>query len=242
MMAIDLNALHTEFDKNKVHWRAQTLTSKGDKAMALAYIDSRDVQERLDAVCGPENWQAEHYDCGDGKLGCRIGIKVNDEWVWKGDGAGNTDVEAEKGAFSSAFKRAAVLWGVGRYLYDLPAPWVPCETYTGRDGKPRFKKFTADPWDFCKRPTGAKPVTGKYTVTELKKKARELGDEVRHADDYWGLVGLLNEQSSRDVMNQLITDLPQWWAGDNADSRGLQGLIEDKKAELYEKEQQKETA
>jgi hypothetical protein len=46
------------------------------------------------------------------------------EWVWKANGAGNSDVEAEKGACSDAFKRAAVLWGIGRYLYDLDSPWV----------------------------------------------------------------------------------------------------------------------
>jgi hypothetical protein len=240
MADIDLNALHAEFDKSKVHWRAQTLTSKADKAMALAYIDSRDVQERLDAVCGPQNWQAEHYDCGDGKLGCRIGIKVGGEWVWKGDGAGNTDVEAEKGAFSSAFKRAAVLWGVGRYLYDLPAPWVPCETYQGRDGKPRFKKFTADPWEFCKQPKTGKPVTGKYTVQNLKKAARDLAQDVRDAPDHGALLGLLNAKESRDVMNQLISDLPQWWHGDGQDSAGLKGLIDARKQELYDAEQ-KET-
>ena len=33
-------------------------------------------------------------------------------------------MEKEKGQYSGAFKRAAVLWGVGRYLYDLPNAWV----------------------------------------------------------------------------------------------------------------------
>jgi hypothetical protein len=47
--------------------------------------------------------------------------------VWKSDGAGDSDVEAEKGAVSDAFKRAAVKWGVGRYLYDLDSPWVALE-------------------------------------------------------------------------------------------------------------------
>jgi hypothetical protein len=41
-----------------------------------------------------------------------------------GNGAGDSDVEAEKGAISDAFKRAAVKWGIGRYLYDLDSPWV----------------------------------------------------------------------------------------------------------------------
>ena len=35
-----------------------------------------------------------------------------------------TQVEGEKGRYSDAFKRAAVLWGVARYLYYLPNEWV----------------------------------------------------------------------------------------------------------------------
>jgi len=87
---------------------------------------------------------------------------------------------------------------------------------------------------------GAKPVTGQYGVTELKKKARELAQDVRDAPDHGALLGLLNAKESRDIMNQLISDLPQWWHGDGQDSHGLQGLINARKQELYDAEQ-KET-
>jgi hypothetical protein len=46
-------------------------------------------------------------------------------------------MEAEKGAISDAFKRAAVMWGIGRYLYDLDSPWVQIE--------PRGRSFTIAP-------------------------------------------------------------------------------------------------
>lgn len=46
------------------------------------------------------------------------------------NGAGETQVEGEKGKFSDAFKRAAVLWGVGRYLYYLPNTW--CNLSNGK--------------------------------------------------------------------------------------------------------------
>jgi hypothetical protein len=144
-----LRDLHRPFPGDAVHWRAQTVTKargEGHAALALAYIDARDVMDLLDQVCTPANWQSEHFDAGNGKLGCRIGIFIEDQWVWKSDGAGDTDVEAEKGAFSGALKRAGVSWGIGRYLYDLGNVWVPCladET----SGKPKFKKFTDDPWN-----------------------------------------------------------------------------------------------
>lgn len=142
-----LKELHHPFPADMIHWRAQMVYDggqKGIRALALAYLDSRDVQDRLDAVCGAENWQCEHYDA-NGKMACKIGIRVNGEWIWKTDGAGETDIEAEKGAFSSALKRAAVHWGIGRYLYDLGNTWVPCEATKVKD-KLKFKKFTDDPW------------------------------------------------------------------------------------------------
>ena len=94
--------------------------------MALAFIDARDVMERLDDVLSPAGWQCR-YSHANGKTVCDIGVKAHGEWIWKADGAGDSDVEAEKGALSDAFKRAAVRFGVGRYLYDVDAPWVALE-------------------------------------------------------------------------------------------------------------------
>lgn len=150
---MDLSKLKAPFPQNQVSWRAQTVSKNGDKALALAYIDARDVQDRLDEVCGPENWQCR-YPHANGKTVCEIGIRIGNEWVWKSDGAGDSDIEAEKGALSDAFKRAAVRWGVGRYLYDLETPWVPCESYE-KGGKFHFSKFTADPWKHVRQRNAA---------------------------------------------------------------------------------------
>jgi hypothetical protein len=138
--------LAEEFPREQVSWRAQHITEKGDSALALAYIDARDVMDRLDAVLGPDNW-SDAYEVHPNVTICTIAIKVNDAWVTKADGAGDTDVEAEKGRISDAFKRAAVKWGVGRYLYAMPATWVPCDSYARKDGKLVWKKWTANPWD-----------------------------------------------------------------------------------------------
>jgi len=145
---IDVKALSSEFPHDAISWRAQSVTKDGTKAMALAYIDARDVMRRLDDVCGPNGWQCR-YPHATTKTICEIGIKCGDEWIWKANGAGDTDIEAEKGAISDAFKRAAVLWGIGRYLYDMPSPWVPCESYDDR-GKWKWKKWNDDPWNHVK--------------------------------------------------------------------------------------------
>lgn len=130
--------LRAPFRPDQIHWRVGATSGDKAKGMALAYIDARDVQDRLDEVCGPENWQCR-YPHANGKTVCEIGIRccennelppvmrIDGEWIWKADGAGDSDIEAEKGALSDAFKRAAVRWGIGRYLYDLESPWVEIE-------------------------------------------------------------------------------------------------------------------
>lgn len=116
--------LKAPFDPKVVHWRIGHKAKSGDKAMVLAYLDSRDVMKRLDEVCG-DMWQDRYPFKGC----CEIGIKIGDEWLWRSNGAGETQVEAEKGEYSDAFKRAAVLWGVGRYLYYLKNYWVEIDQY-----------------------------------------------------------------------------------------------------------------
>jgi len=111
--------LKAPFDPKVVHWRIGQKTRDGKKAMVLAYIDARDVMKRLDDVCG-DGWQNRYPFDGC----CEIGVNIGGEWLWRANGAGETKVEAEKGQYSDAFKRAAVMWGIGRYLYYLKNSWV----------------------------------------------------------------------------------------------------------------------
>ena len=111
--------LSKEFPHSDIKWRIGRVshTVKGTAYM-LAYIDARDVQQRLDQVVGTENWQCKHVSYGP-KTICHLGIKIKGECIWKSDGAGDTKVEPEKGAISDSFKRAAVHFGIGQYLYDF---------------------------------------------------------------------------------------------------------------------------
>lgn len=118
--------LSAPFNPNDVSWRVGPTNKEKTKGMALAFLNARDVMARLDAVCGPAGWQ-NRYSMDGKKTVCEIGIKCGDEWIWKADGAGDSDMEAEKGALSDAFKRAAVRWGIGRYLYETNTPWVEIE-------------------------------------------------------------------------------------------------------------------
>lgn len=117
------NKLKRPFKPSLVSWRVGATNSAKDSGIALAYIDARDVMQRLDEVFGLD-WQCR-YSHAENKTICEIGVLIEGVWIWRAGGAGDTDVEAEKGAISDAFKRAAVLFGVARYLYSIPTLWVP---------------------------------------------------------------------------------------------------------------------
>jgi len=142
MESNDLNGLIKEIPYK---WRVQSINEKG--ATCVAYIDSRQVQDLLDEICGPENWQSDYKEV-KGNMFAGVGIFVNDQWVWKWDCGVESKTEAEKGEASDSFKRAAVKWGVGRFLYDLKIvrlysiqegnKWLPKNKNTGKaiwDGK-----------------------------------------------------------------------------------------------------------
>lgn len=98
-------------------WKVQTAKSWG--CDMVCYIDSRIVQDHLDQVVGPENWQDNYVEVA-GKVYCQLSIRINGEWITKSDCGSASSFEAEKGQASDAFKRAAVKWGVGRFLYSIP--------------------------------------------------------------------------------------------------------------------------
>jgi hypothetical protein len=118
--------LHKPFPAAEIEWRVGSTNGDKTSGLALAYLTARHVMDRLDAVCGSENWQ-DRYEFHGPRTVCYLSIRVGNEWVTKADGAGDSDVEAEKGAISDALKRAAVKWGIGRYLYDLGNIWVDVE-------------------------------------------------------------------------------------------------------------------
>lgn len=106
-------------------WRIGQISKMKPKASLLAYIDARDVMDLLDKVVGPANWQDEYKMVGT-NLVAGIGIydETKKEWIWKWDTGTAGDIEGEKSIYSDSFKRAAVKWGVGRFLYSMPTEWV----------------------------------------------------------------------------------------------------------------------
>ena len=126
-----LAKLSEPFPPEAIDWRVGATNGDKSKGIALAYIQARPVMDRLDEVVGLGNW-TDVYTPIQGKDGvvgflCTLSLKIGDNWISKMDGADTSDIEAIKGGISDAFKRAAVKWGIGRYLYDLPGIWAPIE-------------------------------------------------------------------------------------------------------------------
>jgi hypothetical protein len=105
-------------------WKIQSFSKDGTLASCVAYIDARDVMDRLDKAVGIANWQDSYYRDSEKRLVCRLGLKIDNEWVYKEDTGTAGDFEVEKSEYSDAFKRSAVKWGIGRFLYDLDIRWV----------------------------------------------------------------------------------------------------------------------
>lgn len=146
-------ALAAFFPADVIQARPGAKTKDGAKALVFFYIDARAVMDRLDDVFGVGGWRDEYQIALDKNVVvCRIGAKLGDEWVYREDvgvHAPSSDKKGEdggrgksnedeldmkyKGVFSDAFKRCAVKWGVGRYLYDIPQSWAPINQWSRFD-------------------------------------------------------------------------------------------------------------
>lgn len=136
---VDFIALSAPFASHEHNWRAQSVARDGRRAQALCYINARTVQTRLDDVCGVAGWESSFAETASGRVIATISIDMGSRWVSKADGAGATAMEGEKGGLSDAFKRAAVMWGIGRYLYSIPSTWAECDVARDDQGQPRLR-------------------------------------------------------------------------------------------------------
>lgn len=203
-----LTLLSAPFAADKLSWRVGQKNKDKTKAMMLVYIDSRDVQDRLDEVCGM-NWKDDYKEV-QGRLVCNLQVGN----TVRTDGAGDTDFEGEKGGLSDAFKRAAVKFGIGRYLYNAKnfPTWLDINGDSDYKLPQRAKEQFAD----IARQLGAPVQTYHFWLEKIDtcENLAELEDVHNHAKAYYA-----REQ----------------WSTGNIET--YKKHLADKKAELKEKEQ-----
>lgn len=222
--------LKRPFPKESVHFRAGATDKKKQQrdgkdsptaAIALAYVDARDVMDRLDEVAGPDGWEDNYFETASGRIICNLGIDYPGRgMVWKSDGAGDTGTEGEKGAISDAFKRAGVKHGVARYLYRFPNKWYPF------DG---WKFLVGDGYDIkeFQLPKGATEKEWKLSLS------RKINKEQMQQTMIGVLAGIGDNDplQVKECVNEL-TDLEQgylWKLLSSAQQSILRKLLEEKK-------------
>mgnify|MGYP001261966410 FL=1 len=134
MTEIQKQQLLLPFPASDIEWRTAYTNTEKTQGFAVPFVNSRAIQERLDEIFGPENWQNEFAvspsaEDNSSAYVCPISVysPERNEWIKKSDGSGATDIEPVKGGLSGALKRAASVLGIGRYLYDLEGLWVEIE-------------------------------------------------------------------------------------------------------------------
>ena len=208
--------LKRPFPGNKIHWRVGSTNAKklgckpweATQGSALAYIDARDVMQRLDEVMGPAGWQCRYPLSDSGLLICEVGLIFSeadrletigcrqDEWIWKANGAGDTQVEAEKGKCSDAFKRAAVLWGIGRYLYYLPFSWCDLENGKLKQNPPLPSWATPEGWDIATAKKEARDAGHPQVVENREPQPKITEEQVMLLQD-WVESGKLDDRNKK---------------------------------------------
>ena len=120
-----LKKLREPFRKEELEFRVEATNNEKNMGLALAYVQVRAIQNRLDELFGVDGWTVSYKEISAGFI-CSLSIKINDRWVTKEDGAGMTEYESVKGGISNAFKRVASSgFGIGRYLYNAKKNWYP---------------------------------------------------------------------------------------------------------------------
>lgn len=118
-----LTQLAAPFHPSRITWKPGALTGKKDKALALAYADLRAYQDRLDEVCGLD-WSATYTPWAD-RIICHVTINgITRSSTGEADSASERNENSGSVAEAMAFKRACAMFGLGRYLYNMPSLWV----------------------------------------------------------------------------------------------------------------------
>lgn len=204
-------ALAEPFHPAEVKWKPQSV--KGNRCMALAYIDARHVMDRLDAVMGLGEWRDEYTILSDGSVQCRLSLRIGGEWVYHEDVGSRSeqpdDGDKMKSAFSDALKRAAVKFGVGRYLYRLGHEWVDYDPQKRKIANPPQLPNWALPYPAPKqkpKPAApALPATGEELHRRLRDKDAKLAGEKK-----CGLGALLSHVAAAGVKAGYGDDIVKW--------------------------------
>ncbi|BAW01564.1 Rad52/22 double-strand break repair protein [Thermus thermophilus] len=190
------------FPPGEVQWRVEALSRDKKRALVVPYVDARTVLDRLDKVVGPEGWHDAYEVLSDAErqvkdergerrerlceVKCRLTVLgVTKEDVGEGDSL--------KAAFSDALKRAAVKFGVGRYLYRLEKQWVDYDPEKGRFTPPTLPEAEPEAETEEEKPEAHRLID--QLLERLKEKG--LGKEAARIVTKYGGYGKTPEETRK---------------------------------------------
>jgi hypothetical protein len=199
----DLKKLSQPFDSKTIGIKVNSFSKDRTKAMLVCYLQHTDVYGRLDSV--DPDWSCE--TTWEMTRGEHVYVQV--KLTVKGVSRENVgDGEDHKSATSDALKRAAMLFGIGRYLYDAETVWVPYndqtdrfKTYTLADYEAALRKGqsklptsdqgptnnpAAKPAQGLKAVPASQPETGEMTREQVGKEIMKVAKEIRLGDKEMG--------------------------------------------------------
>jgi len=230
----DMVKLKEPFPETDLEWRLQSCGCTNGKfwGRALAYITSRAVQERFDEVCGPDGWQCAIRREGDAYL-CTISVRVTHddgttEWISRTDGADATDIEPVKGGISGAIKRCAVLFGCGRYLYNLKDGWAIIDDngqYRGKTKEGKEFKWNppALPSEALPKGTTSSSPSKKSNPTPPSEDSIKKAEEIKNVlldysdiipDEKWNDIDKAVSEGNTNYLERIVD-----WAKKEADKK-----------------------
>jgi len=141
----DVTKLSAKFDEQTLGVKVQSLSRSKDKAMLVCYLQHTDVASRLDSV--DPAWSAIITDERMVGETATVRMRITLKGVLRENIGEGSD---PKSAVSDALKRTAMLFGVGRYLYDSETVWVPYN-----EAQDKYRQFTIEDYKRALRPVPA---------------------------------------------------------------------------------------
>jgi hypothetical protein len=157
-------------------WRVQSFSKFKAQATCVSYIDSRDVQDILDSSC---SWSDRYYSEA-GLLFCEITIYADGREYKRTDTGSESNVDKQKGHSSDAFKRAAVKFGVGRFLYSQKMQYVTADVIKTSSNYPNVIDAQGNKiWDLTKHINLKSPTQRTVKIPSEKLKECKTQDELK---------------------------------------------------------------
>ena len=137
-------ALEVPFHPSQIEWRVMNTTKNGQpiRGQVVPYADQRAYTDRLNALFTPAGWTrrytihaSSNFERGQDKkivakvlVSCELAIFGLGTHSATGEEFAD-DPNALTAAEAQAFKRAAVCFGLGRYLYYFTGAWVDLDDH-----------------------------------------------------------------------------------------------------------------